>query len=150
MNKSKLIGIALLSILLGACASSKSGGVYSREEARKVQTVRMGVVESVRSVKLEGTKTPIGSVAGAAVGGVAGNSIGKGDDNIIGAVIGAVVGGLAGAAIEEGITRKDAFEITVKLDNGTLIAIVQEADEQFKAGEKVRLIDSGGATRVSH
>jgi outer membrane lipoprotein SlyB len=136
--------------LLGACASSNSGGVYSREEARKVQTVRMGVVESVRSVKLEGTKTPIGSVAGAAVGGVAGNSIGKGDDNIIGAVIGAVVGGLAGAAIEEGITRKDAFEITVKLDNGTLIAIVQEADEQFKAGDKVRLIDSGGATRVSH
>jgi outer membrane lipoprotein SlyB len=150
MNKTKLIGIALLSILLGACAISNSGGVYSREEARKVQTVRMGVVESVRSVKLEGTKTPIGSVAGAAVGGVAGNSIGKGDDNIIGAVIGAVVGGLAGAAIEEGITRKDAFEITVKLDNGTLIAIVQEADEQFKAGEKVRLIDSGGTTRVSH
>jgi len=136
--------------MLGACASSNSGGVYSREEARKVQTVRMGVVESVRSVKLEGTKTPIGSVAGAAVGGVAGNSIGKGDDNIIGAVIGAVVGGLAGAAIEEGITRKDAFEITVKLDNGSLIAIVQEADEQFKAGDKVRLIDSGGATRVSH
>jgi outer membrane lipoprotein SlyB len=89
-------------------------------------------------------------VAGAAVGGVAGNSIGKGDDNIIGAVIGAVVGGLAGAAIEEGITRKDAFEITVKLDNGTLIAVVQEADEQFKAGDKVRLIDSGGVTRVSH
>lgn len=150
MNKTKLIGITLLSILLCACASSNSGGVYSREEARKVQTVRMGVVESVRSVKLEGTKTPIGTVAGAAVGGVAGNSIGKGDDNIIGAVIGAVVGGLAGAAIEEGITRKDAFEITVKLDNGTLIAIVQEADEQFKAGDKVRLIDSGGATRVSH
>ncbi|MCF8192764.1 MAG: glycine zipper 2TM domain-containing protein [Candidatus Methylopumilus sp.] len=150
MNKTTLIGITLLSLILAACASSNSGGVYSREEARKVQTVRMGVVESVRSVKLEGTKTPIGTVAGAAVGGVAGNSIGKGDDNIIGAVIGAVVGGLAGAAIEEGITRKDAFEITVKLDNGSLIAIVQEADEQFKAGDKVRLIDSGGATRVSH
>ena len=70
MNKTKFIGITLLSILLGACASSNSGGVYSREEARKVQTVRMGVVESVRSVKLEGTKTPIGAAAGAAVGGV--------------------------------------------------------------------------------
>lgn len=150
MNKIQLIAIATLSIMLGACASSNSGGVYSREEARKVQTVRMGVVESVRSVKLEGTKTPIGVATGAAVGGVAGNSIGKGDDNIVGAVIGAVVGGLAGAAIEEGITRKDALEITIKLDNGSLIAIVQEADEQFKAGDKVRLIDSGGATRVSH
>ncbi|MBZ4201400.1 MAG: glycine zipper 2TM domain-containing protein [Methylotenera sp.] len=150
MNITRLLGITVLSIFLAACASSNSGGVYTREEARKVQTVRMGVVESVRSVKLEGTKTPIGTVAGAAVGGVAGNSIGKGDDNIIGAVIGAVVGGLAGAAIEEGVTRKDAFEITVKLDNGSLIAIVQEADEQFKAGDKVRLIESGGTTRVSH
>jgi outer membrane lipoprotein SlyB len=150
MKTTQLITVCVLSLILGACASSNSGGVYSRDEARKVQSVRMGVVESVRSVKLEGTKTPIGAAAGAAVGGVAGNSIGKGDDNIIGAVIGAVVGGLAGAAIEEGITRKDAFEITVKLDNGSLIAIVQEADEQFKAGDKVRLIDSGGTTRVSH
>lgn len=150
MNITRLLGITLLSLLLGACASSNSGGVYTRDEARKVQTVRMGVVESVRAVKLEGTKTPIGTAAGAAVGGVAGNSIGKGDDNIIGAVIGAVVGGLAGSAIEEGMTRKDALEITVKLDNGTLIAIVQEADEQFNAGDKVRLIESGGTSRVSH
>lgn len=150
MNTTRLLGIALLSLFLGACASSNSGGVYTRDEARKVQTVRMGVVESVRAVKLEGTKTPIGTAAGAAVGGVAGNSIGKGDDNIIGAVIGAVVGGLAGSAIEEGMTRKDALEITVKLDNGTLIAIVQEADEQFNAGDKVRLIESGGTSRVSH
>ena len=104
----------------------------------------------MRQVKLEGTKTPIGTAAGAAVGGVAGSSLGKGDGNIVGAVIGAVVGGLAGSAIEEGITRKDALEITVKIDGGALVAIVQEADEQFRAGDKVRLIETGGNTRVSH
>ncbi len=150
MKTTQLISLVLISLVLAACASSNSGGVYSRDEARKVQTVRMGVVESVRAVKLEGTKTPIGTAAGAAVGGVAGSTIGKGDDNIVGAVIGAVVGGLAGSAIEEGMTRKDALEITVKLDNGSLIAIVQEADEAFKAGDKVRLIESGGISRVSH
>ena len=48
MNRTTLIGITLLSLILGACASSNSGGVYSREEARIVQTVRLGVVESVR------------------------------------------------------------------------------------------------------
>ncbi len=150
MKTTQLLAIGLLSLLLGACASSNSGAVYSRDEARKVQHVRTGVVESVRQVKLEGTKTPIGTAAGAAVGGVAGSSLGKGDGNIVGAVIGAVVGGLAGSAIEEGITRKDALEITVKIDGGALVAIVQEADEQFRAGDKVRLIETGGTTRVSH
>ncbi len=150
MRITQLLVIILSSILLAACASSNSGSVYSRDEARRVQTVKTGIVESVRPVKLEGTKSPIGTVAGGAVGGVAGSSIGHGNGSIIGAVIGAVVGGIAGAAAEEGLTRKDALEITVKLDGGGLVAIVQEADDPFKAGDKVRLIKSGGTTRVAH
>ena len=146
----QILVATLLTVLLGACASSNSGSVYSRDDARKTQTVRTGIVESVRQVKLEGTKSPIGTVAGAAVGGIAGSSIGQGKGSTIGAVIGAVVGGLGGSAAEEMMTRKDALEITVKLDGGGLTAVVQEADEQFKAGDKVRLIESGGNTRVSH
>jgi outer membrane lipoprotein SlyB len=84
------------------------------------------------------------------VGGVAGSTVGNGKGSAIGAVIGAVAGGLAGSAIEEAVTRKDAYEITVKLDNGSLIAIVQEATEKFSAGDTVRLIENGGITRVSH
>ncbi len=150
MRTTRLVLAALLVSLLAACASSNSGSVYSRDEARRVQTVKTGVVESVRQVKLEGTKSPVGTIAGGAIGGIAGSSIGNGNGSTLGAVIGAVVGGLAGSAAEEGITRKDALEITVKLDGGGLVAIVQEADDPFKAGEKVRLIESGGTTRVSH
>jgi len=150
MRITQLLVISLFSVFLAACASSNSGSVYSRDEARKVQTVKTGVVESVRQVKLEGTKSPVGTVAGGAVGGIAGSSIGHGRGSAIGAVVGAVVGGLAGAAAEEGITRKDGLEITIKLDGGGLVAIVQEADEVFKAGERVRLIESGGTSRVSH
>lgn len=150
MKTTQLLVITLLSLFLGACASSNSGSVYSRDDARKIQTVRTGVVESVRSVRLEGTKTPIGTVAGGAVGGLAGSSIGHGTGSAVAAVIGAVAGGLAGSAIEEGATRKDALEITVKLDGGALVAVVQEADEVFRAGDKVRLVESGGTTRVSH
>lgn len=150
MRTTQILAVSLLSIFLAACASSNSGSVYSRDEARKVQTVKTGIVESVRQVKLEGTKSQIGTVAGGAVGGIAGSSVGDGKGSAIAAVIGAVVGGIAGAAAEEGITRKDGLEITVKLDGGGLVAIVQEADEVFNAGEKVRLIENGGTTRVSH
>ena len=150
MRTTQILAVSLLSIFLAACASSNSGSVYSRDEARKVQTVKTGIVESVRQVKLEGTKSPVGTVAGGAIGGIAGSSVGDGKGSAIAAVIGAVVGGIAGAAAEEGITRKDGVEITVKLDGGGLVAIVQEADEVFNAGDKVRLIESGGTTRVSH
>ena len=62
-------------LALGGCASSLSGDVYSRDDARAPQTVRMGTVESVRLVQIEGTKTVIGPAAGAAIGGVAGSSV---------------------------------------------------------------------------
>ncbi len=146
----KWVAIAAISGVLAACATSNSGGVYSRDEARKVQTIKTGVVESVRSVKLEGTKSPVGTIAGGAIGGIAGSAVGSGKGSAIAAVIGAVAGGIAGSAAEEMATRKDALEITVKVDGGSLIAIVQEADEQFKAGDRVRIVESGGISRVSH
>ena len=75
--------------------------------------VRYATVESTRLVKLEGTKTNIGTVAGGAVGGIAGSTIGSGRGSAVGAVLGAVAGGIAGAAVEEGATRSQGIEITV-------------------------------------
>jgi outer membrane lipoprotein SlyB len=65
-------------------------------------------------------------------------------------VLGAVVGGLAGAATEEVTTRKTGVEVTVTLDSGRTIAMVQEdKGENFKVGERVRVLESGGQVRVS-
>jgi outer membrane lipoprotein SlyB len=150
MRTFQLFALLCLSALIAACASPKAGDVYSRDQAQQPQTVKMGVVESVRNVKIEGTKTPIGAGAGAAIGGVAGSSVGQGKGSAIGAIAGAVVGGLAGAAAEEGLTREDGLEITVKLDSGAMVAIVQEANEQFQPGDRVRILEGGGTTRVSH
>ena len=109
----------------------------------------MGVVESVRQVNLEGTKTPVGTVAGAAVGGIAGSTIGSGKGSMVGAVLGAVAGGVAGSAIEEGVTRKTGLEITVRLNSGRMIAVTQEADEDIRPGDRVRVLSGGGVTRVT-
>jgi outer membrane lipoprotein SlyB len=61
-----------------------------------------------------------------------------------------VAGGVAGSALEEGVMSKDGLEITVKLDGGRMIAVTQEADEQFRVGERVRVLSGGGVTRVTH
>ena len=149
MNRSILLASAAALGILAGCASSKSGDVYSRDEAQREQTVRLATVESVRPVKIEGTRTPIGAVAGGAVGGIAGSGVGQGRGSDIAAVLGALGGGIAGQALEEGATRKNGVEITVRLENGELRAVVQEEKERFVAGQKVRLLTQNGVTRVS-
>jgi outer membrane lipoprotein SlyB len=142
--------LAATAVITG-CASTTSGSVYSGGQAGQEQTVRMGVVESVRQVTFEGSKSGVGTVAGGLVGGVAGSNIGGGNrGSAVGTILGAVAGGIAGNAIEQGTTKKQGLEITVKLDNGELRAITQEADETFRPGERVRLLSGGGVTRVTH
>lgn len=140
------------STLITGCASNLGGDVYSRSEARQVQTVRMGTIESLRPVRIEGTKTPIGAGAGAAIGGIAGSSIGGGRGSTVAAVIGAVAGGLAGAAAEEGLTRTQGVEITVREDDGVIRAYVQQVNPNqiFRVGERVRIMTVNGTSRVAH
>lgn len=110
----------------------------------------MATVESIRDIQIEGTKTPIGAGAGAIIGGVAGGNRSGNAASAIGSVLGSVVGGLVGAAAEEGVTRQAGFEITVKFDDGKMVAIAQGADEKFKVGDRVRIVTGAGVTRVSH
>jgi len=156
MKKFSLISVMMMTLaatlMLGGCASGLQGDTYTREEARKPQIVRMGTIESLRPVKIEGTKTPIGSGAGAVVGGIAGSNVGGGKGQMVAAVIGAVAGGIAGAAIEEGVTRTQGVEITVREDGGVLRSYVQAVSEGevFRVGERVRIMVLNGTARVTH
>ncbi|RXU19465.1 hypothetical protein B0A91_18555 [Pseudomonas syringae] len=154
MRKSALLvaSFTAMALTLGGCTSNLTGDSYSRDEARTVQTVRMGTIESLRPVKIEGTKTPIGGAAGAGVGGVGGSAIGGGRGSIVAAVIGAVAGGLLGSATEEGLTRTQGVEITVREDDGSMRAYVQQVQENeiFRVGERVRIMSVNGTSRVTH
>jgi outer membrane lipoprotein SlyB len=147
----KAIWMLLIPAVLAGCASGLGSGDYERKEARRAYEVKMGVVEHVRSVKLEGTDSGVGTAAGGVIGGVAGSTAGSGKGRVVGSVLGAVAGGVAGAATEEVITRKTGQEITVRLDSGRVLAVVQEdTGEKFAVGERVRLLESGGQARVTH
>ena len=145
-----VIFVAMIAVVAAGCASSRSGEVYTRDEARKVHTVETGTIKSVKQVTIEGTKTPVGTAAGGVAGGVIGNTVGSGSGRTIATVLGALVGAAAGSAAEEGITRKPGLEMIVKKDNGAVIVVVQEADVMIAAGDRVRIITGAdGTTRVS-
>jgi len=144
--------VTLCMLLSVGCASQLTGESFSREEARTPQKVEIGTVEYVRDIVIEGTKSQIGAGAGTIIGAIAGSTIGEGKGSKIASVLGAVTGGMAGAAAEEGITRVQGVEITVRLENGKIIAVAQQAvpDETYTVGDKVRVLTVHGNTRVTH
>lgn len=152
MQRTVLGFLFMVPMMLAGCASSLSSATYPREQARVAQEVEYGRVEAVRTVTLEGTRSQIGAGAGAIAGGVAGASIGGGTTTrTVGALAGAVLGGMAGAAVEEGLTRQSGLEITVRLDSGRTIAVVQGAEVQFRPGDRVRILHGrDGTTRVTY
>jgi outer membrane lipoprotein SlyB len=141
--------IAVAATVLVGCATRESANVYGKHEAGREQTIRMATVDSVRKVKIEGSKSGVGAAAGGVVGGIAGSGVGQNRGAAIAGVLGAVGGGVLGNMAEEKVMSKDALEVTVKLDSGEMRAIVQEADLELKPGDRVRLLSSGGVTRVT-
>jgi outer membrane lipoprotein SlyB len=141
----------LAALLLTACAPSQRGDVYQRGQALRAQTVEMAVVESVRPVQIAGTNTGVGTVGGAAVGGIAGSTVGGGSRaNAVGAIAGAIIGGVVGSAVEQSASQKPGVEVTVRLDSGRMIAVIQDdAGEAFRPGDRVRVLSDGVTTRVA-
>ena len=149
--------LILFSILaLGGCATGGfSPDVVSRDAAAKSQYVQSGVVVSVRNVTIEGDRDS-GNLFGSILGAIVGSNIGGEDDETtreVGAVVGTAVGSVVGQNVGESLSRKAGVEIIIKLDtNEREISIVQEmpedVDYSFRAGDKVRIVRSGGKARV--
>jgi outer membrane lipoprotein SlyB len=148
----------LTAAMLAASALAVAGGCasfapqdYGYSEARSIESVVYGTIESVRPVRLnEDHGGGVGTAAGAVIGGLLGNSIGHGDGRGIATILGAVGGGVAGNAIEHNATAQSGTEIVVRLDSGASIAVVQGASEQFETGQRVRVLTGRGGSRVEH
>lgn len=150
--KSTALAVALgvAATLAGCATQSNSSGVYNAGQVQREQIVRFGTIESVRQVAIQRQDSGVGTVGGAALGGVAGSAVGAGRGSIVAAIVGAVAGGVAGTAIEHSADQRPGLELTVRLDDGEMRAIVQEADEPFAPGERVRILSRGGVSRVTH
>lgn len=141
--------VALAAVLAGCANQSASGNVYTYGQAQREQVQRLGTVVSVRNITIQPeSSSGVGTVAGAAVGGVAASSIGGGTGRIIASVLGGVAGGLVGNEVEKGVGRKAGYEVTVRLDNGETRVVAQEADIALRPGQRVQVVSGSGPVRV--
>jgi outer membrane lipoprotein SlyB len=144
------LAAAGIAILAGCAHPGMGSGDYRGYEARGEQIVRFGIVQTTREVRIGPYDTGLGTAGGAVLGSIAGSHVGRGSGEVAGAVAGAILGGIIGQNIERSANERPGLEVTVLLDSGKYIAVVQEADEQFRSGDRVRVLSGRRTTRVTH
>jgi outer membrane lipoprotein SlyB len=145
------LALAFAVALLSGCASAPwdDDGPDRRVPPPPGKQEHAGVVEGVRDVEVDSTRTGVGSMTGAVIGGSAGSSVGRGRGAVIGSVVGTVAGAVVGEAAAQQASARPGHEITVRLDAGRVIAVTQPAGEIFQAGDRVRVISDGRSARVT-
>lgn len=96
-----------------------------------------GTVQAVKAFEVKGKGSGVGVVAGAVLGGLVGNQMGKGTGNTVMTVGGAVAGGYAGNEVEKHAKRQTLYKTTVKLDDGSVHDYT--VSHQYAVGAKVNV-----------
>ncbi|TBR40661.1 glycine zipper 2TM domain-containing protein [Dyella terrae] len=144
----RVVGALLLACcfaLLAACAepqprASSYGTSYSGGGGGSGRCETCGVVNDVQIVNVDKNVSPMGMVIGAVAGGLLGNTIGKGNGRTAATVVGAVAGGAVGNQVGKNNGNPDqAFQITIRLDDGRVATVTQADDPQVRRGDYVEV-----------
>lgn len=131
-----LAGLIGLSVLTAGLLTTLSA--QAAEPARTSQSAaKRGTVTAVQAVQVKGEGSGVGVVAGAVVGGLLGNQMGKGTGNTLMTAGGAVAGGYAGNEVEKHVKKKTLYKTQVKLDNGKMQAFT--VGQRYAIGARVQV-----------
>jgi len=107
-------------------APSHDGAANDRQGAAAAPTcTNCGVVESYSAVQVQGQNNGVGAVIGGVGGAVAGSKIAGRGNHTLGGAIGAVGGGLLGNAIESHERQATAYDVQVRMTDGSLRTVRQ-------------------------
>ena len=128
---------AALNAPLQAQAAATSAATPASGKASGATAPRKGTVTDVREVQVKGEGSGVGVVAGAVVGGLLGNQIGRGSGNTIATVGGAVAGGYAGNEVEKNVKKSTLFKTTVQFEDGSVHSYT--LGQRYAVGARVQM-----------
>lgn len=140
-----------LMLLVTGCASNYGGNTVGAGSVGEAASVREGRVVSVRAVQIEAGQNNkvIGTVIGAAIGGIAGSQVGGGkEENAVGAIVGATAGGVIGNEVAKGVNTRPGYAYVVDFGN-ELVEITQGADVYIEPGSRVFVTFYTDRTRIA-
>jgi outer membrane lipoprotein SlyB len=98
-----------------------------------------GVISSIVPITQRGQPGLVGTLGGAAAGGLVGNQFGRGKGNTAMTVAGVIGGALAGRAVEEQVNSTTVFQITVDMQAGGQRVVTLNSAEGIGPGTRVRV-----------
>ena len=141
----KLIWIPLVSLALLSTGCESLGNLGSRGGAQvEAQPIASnvngtGVIQTVEVVP-RSQGLGLGTLAGAAIGGVLGHQVGGGTGKTVSTVAGAAGGAYVGHEIEKRRrTDNQIYKVTIRMDDGTTQSFAQEAEPMVKQGDRVTI-----------
>ena len=124
--------------------AAANGEANERQRAVPVPTcTSCGVVESYSAVQVQGQNNGVGAVIGGVGGALAGSKIAGRGNHTLGGAIGAVGGGLLGNAIESHERQATAYDVQVRMADGSIRTVRQATVPNVGA----RVSVDGGALR---
>ncbi len=142
----RYLAAAVLMSGLAGCGPNYSPNTYASSAVQQVNPVQQGVVVGVRNVGVSAAGT-VGTLTGAAAGGIAGSQAVASPLSAFTALGGSLVGGIAGSAVEHATADTTAFEYIVRKTNGDLVSVTQKDKTPLVLGQKV-LVIAGTQARV--
>ncbi|BDU36808.1 outer membrane lipoprotein [Vibrio nigripulchritudo] len=129
---------------------------YQRNQARTVNEVVFGQVDSVRYITkqqiIKSKSSGWETLAGATIGGLIGNQFGGGTGKQVATVVGAVAGGSIAHNKANEVYRIEhkLVEILIDTEKGELINVIQDVDPNmlFTRGDSVRILYFDNGVRV--
>lgn len=127
------------SALMAGCASSP---MQSTNYSSMGNAATYGTIESIQMVRLDPSTSGVGAVTGGLVGALVGNQIGSGGGRAAATAAGAIGGAMVGNSVERDRNQpQDAYQITVRMDNGDYRTVNQDSVYDLRAGNRVRVVD---------
>ena len=148
----RLTAICLaLALLTGSCGAKTTGMPYAPNEALPAAGIRIGTIAHVGQATIEHHPGNNPALVGAAAGALLGYGLLGDMSNPSGLILGAGGGALAGGYGSAGIRRQAALHLTIDLDDGQIIQLVQVEDDVYMPGDRVRILyDKEGKARAQH
>ena len=141
----KFISVPVLAVaLLGSGCESlgnlgSSGGSQVQAQPIASNVNGTGTIQAIEVVPRQ-QGLGLGTLAGAAIGGVLGHQVGGGTGKTVSTVAGAAGGAYVGHEIEKR-RRSDnqIYKVTIRMDDGTTQSFAQEAEPTVKQGDRVTI-----------
>lgn len=141
MRTRKLLLPLLISAALGAGCQNMGSDLFGGSSGAQPIASNVNGTGTIQSVDVvpRSQGLGLGTLAGAAVGGIVGNQMGGGTGRTVATAAGAAGGAYVGHEMEKRRNSGEIYKVTIRMDDGTTQSFAQEAAPDIKNGDRVKI-----------